>query len=176
MTTFTTHESTALAISTIDWTVAVRAPNKLLKVFAGIAPNVPHLTAKDLRKCKDILQTIKTTLTDAKYHAVNSLYHDRTLTSKANPKDRLNTLVHAIQKFNKLNAGVLTGGLPVKTSIINAAWLAYASLEVYGTDNAHFQQTNIPCDQDGVIVDDDSDNGFINEHYKRSEVKFNTGE
>jgi hypothetical protein len=175
MNTFTTHESTALALSTIDWTVSVRAPNKLLKVFANIAPNVPHLTAKDLRKCKDILTSIAYALRDSKYHAANSLHHDRTL-GDVKPKDRLNSLTNAIKRFGKLNAGVLAGGLPVKTAIINAAWLAYASLEVYGTDNAHFTQTNIPTDQDGVEVDDDSTNGFMNEHYKRSEVKFNTGE
>lgn len=60
--------------------------------------------------------------------------------------ERIETLGRAIAKFSKLNAGVLDGGLPLKTALIECAWIAYAKLEDHGIDSAHWMVTNIPCD------------------------------
>jgi hypothetical protein len=60
--------------------------------------------------------------------------------------ERLQTITTLIERLQKLNPGVLDGGLPLKTALIECAWLVYAKVEMHGIDNAHYNESSIPCD------------------------------
>ena len=73
-----------------------------------------------------------------------------------------------IEKVKKLNPKAFTTKGLIDDIIVRL-WLVYADIEANGLDNAHYQVTDLPCNEYGVISDKYPDSGFINTPYKRSE-------
>ena len=60
--------------------------------------------------------------------------------------ERLSALANAIDMLGKFNAGLLVGGNKLKSDLTDYAWTIYLEIEMTGLDNAHFSQTDLPCD------------------------------
>lgn len=122
--------------------------NHILDKVADLGMVWPVMTSQDKHRTKAIVVAIKSALQSADHHLANTSHWVRSGDTWVS-KDRLGSLTNAIAKFEKLNAGVLDGGVKLKTALIELAWLAYAKLEVNGTDNAHFVQWDVPADETG---------------------------
>jgi hypothetical protein len=105
----------------------------------------PEMVQADKRKLKGYRTALASAITSAENHLANSSHH---VQSKGEwvKKDRIGSLLNAIAKLEKLNPGVLKGGLRLKSEMIEMGWLVYAKLEVLGQDNAHYRQSDLPCD------------------------------
>lgn len=132
-----------------------------IKQLADTKITFPKMVQADRLKTKGIRTAINAAYLNGVKHLANTHHWTRT-NQGFKPKDRLAALTNAIDKFSRLNPAVLKGGQALKDAVIAEAWTAYAKLEIDGQDNAHFTETMIPCQVDGLEADDDSLQGFNN--------------
>ena len=66
--------------------------------------------------------------------------------------DRLLDIMRAIDKVSKLSDQALDGGADLRDRVINHFWLVYSKVEMHGTDNAHWIESDIPCDDRNRIT------------------------
>lgn len=128
--------------------LAIDKANVMMGNVAHLGIVWPSINKRDRKRLKPILTGIRSALQSAEHKLANSS-HWAKAPDGWRSIDRLGALTNVIAKLGKLNAGVLDGGLPLKSALMEIAWIAYAKLEILGQDNAHYQQTNLPSDERG---------------------------
>ncbi len=100
------------------------APLEQCKHIASLYLVAPKLSLRDSRKTDKFLQCI---------------YKSAIVGDKGAPMtEHLEILLNAIQRFNRINAGALDGGIKLKQWLMDLAWIAYAKLSVHGADTDHY--------------------------------------
>ncbi len=94
------------------------------QLVASLYLVAPKLSLRDSRKASSFLQCI---------------HKSAMVGDKGAPMtEHLDILLNSIQRFNKINAGALDGGLKLKQWLIDLAWIAYTKLVAHGEDTDHY--------------------------------------
>lgn len=123
-------------------------PKQNLKVAADLGMVWPPMSKADAAKCRKYINGVKRAVGISKHGQANSA-HWKSIHGEYKNLDEIATLANHINRLTKMNAAVFDGGEDLKSALIELGWLAYAKLEYYGLDNAHYQQADLPCDERG---------------------------
>lgn len=126
--------------------ITVDTAERQLKTVASLGMVFPKTSKRDSKKVDAFITTIRNAAIMGDKHLPNS--------------DRVIALTNAITQFNKLNAGVLDGGLKLKQGLIELAWMAYSKLEVNGINDSHFTESRLPCDDRNKTYTSKTGDGF----------------
>lgn len=129
--------------------LAVSTAKQMTAKAGDLGIVLPETNRKDRRKLKPFISKVKAAIHAGNQRHANSNHWKWSKAHGWKSVDVLGSLLNGIERFQKLNPGVLDGGAKLKSAWLETAWLAYAKLETHGIDNAHFQQWDLPCDQYG---------------------------
>jgi len=156
-------ENVTIPTTNTDWNkpIAFKPYDTVKKQMAKVAQLgmvLPVMNRNDADKVKWFIDAITSAAVQGENHRPANLYHQHSKKHGWNKIDRITGLLRAIQRFSKLNSGVLTDS-SIKQSLIDLAYIAYAKLAVLGLDNSSYQQSKIPCEANGngtlyTMVDD----------------------